>query len=191
MKKELIIFICLCGLMFSNCQNSGNKKEAKEAVAEAYYPIGNYIRSQLLYIDSMPLAVIKYTTIEKNTDTSIADKKDFEAIANNFISPDIGDPELIRSQYQETSFLDASLGTITLTYLANNQEAAIKKADVLLNAENTRVKTVYIEKEFSNTDSSVIQKMLWGSNSYCQITSIIQKKGQPEKIVIEKYVWDF
>ncbi len=190
MKKELIIFVCLCNLLLYNCKNHTNERALGDPSNESYYPIGNFIRSQLLHIDSMPLAVIKYTTIAQVTDTSITDKKDFKAIADGFITPDIGAPEF-KSQYSETSFLDASLGTITLTYLATNKRTTIRKADVLLNAENTRVKTIYIEKDLSNNDSSMVQKMLWSANNYCQITSIIRKKDQPEKIIIEKYIWDF
>lgn len=154
-----------------------------------FYPIGSFIRSQLMYIDSMPLAVIKYTTLDNVTDTAIMEKNDFKAIAATFMTPDIGSPKL-KPQYNETSFIDATLGTITLTYIAKHNDAGIKKADILLDRESTGVKTIYIEKNLPAADSSVTKKMLWTANRNCQITTLVRKKGQPEKIILERYVWD-
>lgn len=142
-----------------------------------------------MYIDSMPLAVLKYTTVNHVTDTSIVEKKDFKAIAATFMTPDIGSPEL-KPQYEETSFIDATLGTMTLTYIAKNEKTAIRKADILLKQENTGVKNIYIEKIIPGTDSTITKKMLWTANRNCQITTLVQKKDQPEAITLERYVWD-
>lgn len=191
MKKKLFVFLVLLIFAFCNCRNnttaSSGKKEDNSV--QAYYPIGNFIRSQLIYIDSMPLAVLKYTTVRQVTDTSIIEKKDFKDIAAAFMTPDIGSPEL-KQQYEETSFIDATLGTITLTYAAKNEKVIIRKADILVKQENTGVKTIYIEKIFPDTDSTVIQKMLWTTDRNCQITTLVQKKDQPETITVERYVWD-
>lgn len=142
-----------------------------------------------MYIDSMPLAVLKYTTINHVTDTSVVEKKDFKAIAATFITPDIGSPEL-KPQYDETSFIDATLGTMTLTYIAKNETAVIRKADILLKQENTGVKNIYIEKMIPGTDSTITKKMLWTANRNCQVTTLVQKKDQSEVVILERYVWD-
>jgi hypothetical protein len=105
------------------------------------------------------------------------------------MTPDISSPEL-KSQYEEHSFIDATLGTITLTYTATNDTLPVRKADILLDQENTGVRTIYIEKNIPGADSSVIKKMLWIANRNCQITTLVQKKGQPENIILERYVWD-
>ena len=191
MKKQLFVFLIFLPLAFYNCRNnttasSGTKKDD---AFKTFYPVGSFINSQLIYIDSMPLAVLKYTTINHVTDTSIVDKKDFKDIAAIFMTPDISSPEL-KPQYEETSFIDATLGTITLTYTARNEKAVIRKTDILLNQENTRVKTIYIEKNLPGTDSTITRKMLWTANRNCQITTLVQKKEQPEAIILERYVWD-
>ena len=191
MKKQLFIFFILLPFALYNCTNNDTSSDhSKEDTAgKAFYPVGNYIRSQLAYIDSMPLAVIKYTTIHNVTDTSIIEKKDFKHIAAAFITPDISSPEF-KSQYEEHSFIDATLGTITLTYTAKNDKVQIRKTDILLNQENTGVRTIYVEKIIPGSDSSVIKKMLWIANLNCQITTLIQKEGQPEAVILERYVWD-
>lgn len=191
MKKQLFIFFILLPFALYNCTNNDTSSDqSKEDTAgKAFYPVGKYIRSQLAYIDSMPLAVIKYTTIHNVTDTSIIEKKDFKHIAAAFITPDISSPEF-KSQYEEHSFIDATLGTITLTYTAKNDKVQIRKTDILLNQENTGVRTIYVEKIIPGSDSSVIKKMLWIANLNCQITTLIQKEGQPEAVILERYVWD-
>ncbi len=188
MKKQLFLLALLSTLALYNCRNNTSPGQKDNADRE-FYPIGSFIHSQLLYIDSMPLAVIKYTTLDNITDTAIMGKNDFKTIADTFMTPDIGSPEL-KPQYKETSFIDATLGTVTLTYTAMDIDSGIKKADVLLDQESTSVKNIYIEKILPGTDSSVTKKMLWTANRNCQITTLIRKKGQPEKIVLERYVWD-
>ncbi|HRP55302.1 hypothetical protein [Agriterribacter sp.] len=190
MKKQLFITLIFFPIALYNCTNTTTPSDqSKENTPEkAFYPVGNYILSQLSYIDSMPLAVIKYTTIHNVTDTSIIEKKDFRHIAAAFITPDISSAEL-KPQYEEHSFIDATLGTITLTYTTENDKLPVRKADILLNQENTGVKTIYIEKNIPGADP-VIKKMLWIADRNCQITTLVQKEGQPEQVIFEKYVWD-
>lgn len=191
MKKQLFISFILLTFALYNCTNNNTSSDQSkdDTDGKAFYPVGNYILSQLAYIDSMPLAVIKYTIIDSATDTSIMEKKEFRHIAAAFMTPDISLPEL-RSQYEEHSFIDATLGTITLTYIARNDNLPLRKADILLDQENTGVKTVYIEKIIPGADSSVVKKMLWVANQNCQITTLVQKEGQPEHVILERYVWD-
>lgn len=188
MKKQVFVFLILFSGTFYGC-NQAATSSGTVRIDKDFYPIGNFIRSQLIALDSMPLAVIKYTTVNQVTDTSVVDKQDFKDVAALFMTPDIGSPELI-SHYDETSFIDATLGMMTLTYNAKDRDAVVRKADVLLKQDNTGVSTIYIEKLLPGTDSTVVQKLLWTANQNCQVTHIIQKKDQPEKIILERYVWD-
>lgn len=176
--------------MLPACKNnppSGTSAEMHSS--KQFYPISNYVYGELNYLDSMPLAVIKYTTIDGVTDTSVVEKSKFKGIAQSFFTPDIGSSKF-KNQYKEESFIDATLGTITLTYTATNDTAEIRKTDVLLNQEDTKVRTLYVEKKITGTDNSGTQKMLWTTHRYCQITTLQQKTDTPEKIIVEKYVWD-
>lgn len=188
MKKLLFPFVL--SLVFISCHNNtGTKSEKKDSTATNFYPIGNFIRSQLQYLDSVPLAIIRYSTANQISDTSVIEKAVFGSLATALITPDISAPAL-KAAYVETSFIDATLGTISLTYTANSDETPIKRADVLLNQENGAVKTIYIEKNLSRQDSVIVQKILWTANRNCQITTLTQKANQPERIVVDRYVWD-
>lgn len=192
MKKLLFPLLTILSLILYNCNNSpGSTGEADESTQgdTSFYPIGSFILSQLNGLDSLPLAVIKYTTANQTTDTSIVEKTDFKAVASAFTTPDIGSPEL-KSWYVENTFIDATLGTISLTYTSTRSNTEIKRADILLNQETREVKTIYIEKSIEGKDSTVVQKMLWTANRNCQITTIVQKPNQSEAVVSDRYVWD-
>lgn len=192
--KFFPVFLAIgMGTIMLSCKSKSatdaTSPQVTSAANKEYYPISGYIKSQLLWLDSVPLAVIKYTTKDYHTDTSIVEKKDFNSIAEELSLPDIS-ASTLKDQYEEVSFIDASLGTITLTYSATNDTALIRKADVLLDQNSTAVKTIYIEKVSKISDSFSTRKILWTANKNCLVTTIIQKPGSPESILEEKYVWD-
>lgn len=182
------IIVCGTGCKSRTAPAGGSQQDTSVADKE-YYPITAYIQSQLRWLDSVPLAVIKYTTINRQTDTSIIEKENFNTIAGKLFSPDISDSPL-KDQYNEVSFIDESLGTVSLTYAATNDSALVRKADVLLTQSNTTVSTIYIEKIYRATDSTVTQKILWTANKSCLVTTITRRTGIPEKVAEEKYVWN-
>ena len=193
MKLYFLLSIIWMGAILSGCKPGttpvAGSGQDTSIVHKEYDPITGYIKSQLRWLDSVPLAVIKYTTINLRTDTSIIEKKDFNAIAEQLFLPDISVLPL-KEQYDEVSFIDASLGTISLTYAARNDTALVRKADVLLNQTNTAVSTIYIEKASQLSGSTVTQKILWTANKSCLVTTITQKTGTPERVTEERYVWD-
>lgn len=192
MKKYFLIVISICAILLS-CRNKGETSSAyqqsHDTAQKEFYPINSFIQSQIKKLDSLPLAVMKYTTTDNKTDTSIIEKKDFAVIAGYFTTPDITTPG-IKNQFEETSFIDASIGTISLTYLAKNDTISLRKADVLLKQDDSRVSTIYIEKKSMAANESKIQKMLWTADRNCQVTTIAQAAGSGEKVTIERYVWD-
>lgn len=190
MKKYFLIAISICIVL--SCKNNSGTSSAdqhQDTAQKEFYPISSFIQAQVKKLDSLPLAVVKYTTINNQTDTSILEKKEFAAVAENFATPDITAPGT-KNQFEETSFIDASIGTVTLTYLAKNDTISLRKADVLLKQDNSRVSTIYIEKKDAVVNGSKIQKILWTADRNCQVTTLLQATGLPEKVIIERYVWD-
>ncbi|MBN8785938.1 MAG: hypothetical protein J0I84_02480 [Terrimonas sp.] len=191
MKRYLLIVLSICTILACNNKNAASSagQQNEDTTQKEFYPISGFIQAQIKKLDALPLAVIKYTTINNKTDTSIIEKNDFAAVAGYFTTPDITAPG-IKNQFEETSFIDASISTISLTYLAKNDTIALRKADVLLNQDNSRVTTIYIEKKSAVANESKTQKMLWTADRNMQVTTIEQAAGSPEKVIVEKYVWD-
>ena len=189
MNKFQIITAFLFSLVLIGCNNGESSTEVP-GPEKQFYPISSYIESQLKYLDSVPLAIIHYTTINNATDTGITEKKDFRtSVGKAFIESDISGADQ-KKNYEETSFIDATLGVITLSYAPKRDGLPIQKAYVLLSQENSAVKTIYVERTMQGGDSTVTKKMLWNANKSCQVTSIIQKTNQPEKTIQERFVWD-
>ena len=183
--------IAILLLFFLGCGQSGAgsamEPETKKEVI--FYPISDYIRGQIQYVDTSLLAVIHYTTMNGKTDSSVMEKSEFKKIAAEFLEPNLNDP-LIKPKYEENSFIDANIGTITLTYSTIDEKAPLWKATVLLRQEDTKPIYIYLEKQLLSPDSSVLKKMIWKTDSNCQIVSIIRKPNQAERIIEDKYVWD-
>lgn len=189
MNKFQITAALLFSIVLISCKNRESSTE-ENGQEKQFYPISSYIESQLKYLDSVPLAIIHYTTINNVTDTGITEKKDFRnSVGASFIESDISSVEQ-KKNYEETSFIDATLGVITLSYAPKADGLPVQKAYVLLSQENSAVKTIYVERTTQAGDSTVTKKMLWDANKSCQVTSIIQKSNQPEKTVQERFVWD-
>lgn len=187
--KKLLCLTAFLIVVASACKNKSGSSSAEQQTDDSthkeYYPISSFIQSQVNKLDSLPLAVIKYTTVGNKTDTAVIDKKDFASIAGYFATPDITAPG-IKEQIEENSFIDASIGTIALTYTAKNDTIALRRADVLLKQDDSRVRTIYIEKK----EASAVKKMLWTTDRNILVTTIQQATNTPEKVTIEKYVWD-
>lgn len=185
----MIAFIIITSFIFCRCQSKKPDSGKDNSPTEDFFPIGSYIKSQLRNLDTLPLAVIKYTTTAGITDTAVIEKNEFRTLAEGFITPDISSPEL-HNRYTETSFIDATLGTMTLTYKAGDQDLAVRRADVLLNREKGDVQSVYIEKEIENSDSTRIDKILWTTDRNCQVSELHYYKNRQERVVVTRYVWD-
>lgn len=183
--NRLLLLLTFSVLLLS-CGNSKTDVTEKKD----YYPIAGYIRTQVAHLDSMPLGILHYRTENNITDSLVIDKPDFNAnIAGAFIESDISSTDKMQG-YKETPFLDAGTGTMTLVYEAESQQLPVRKVDVLLSAANSDIHTIYIERITEGADSLVMQKMLWTHDKNCQIITIVNKPGLPEKVTIDQYVWN-
>ncbi len=185
MNRLLLLFI-ITPFFLAAC--GGDKKEEKEK--KDYYPIAGYIRGQLAYLDSMPLGILHYRTTGDKTDSLVIEKTAFRnTVAEGFIASDISSSGKMKD-YKETPFIDAGMGTMTLVYTPESDNLPVRKIDVLLSIASSDVYTVYVERTLPDSDSAVLQKMLWTHNKNCQVISIIKKPGEEEQVIIDHYVWD-
>ncbi|PWU04055.1 MAG: hypothetical protein C5B52_02150 [Bacteroidetes bacterium] len=189
MKKIIPALIFMSGIFANMSCGHNSKGDNNNKNDSAFYPISPYIIQQTKVLDSALLAIVHYRTENGKTDTSILDKPAFHEIAKEFTTPDINDPA-VKPKFTEDAFADATIGTITFTYTSNDPDFPLWKASVLLNKDDMRVIYVYMEKQMINSDSTVLKKMIWKTDSNCQISSIIRKKGQPDKDIVDKFVWD-
>jgi len=185
MKNLVIYSALLLAAFFSACR--AKPKETEKEVE--FYPIGSFIKGEVLKLDTIPLAVLKKTTINGKTDSAYISKEEFKEAANIFLQPDITDPRL-KKLYTESVFMDATLNMITLTYSPGENEAEVRKLDILLDPESNRLQRIYMEKLKKSGDSTINHKMMWNAGHSFQVITLTHVGNQPEIVKKEKWVWD-
>jgi len=195
MKKIVSILLVLAGIA---CQDhpiksndtGSNPVNPERAVREPYYPISQYIESQVAYVDTTPLAIELITFINnKRVDSTVIDRKAFRILADEFMKPDLNDKN-VQPLYEENSFNDLTLNTITFTYTARDRNQELQQEDVLLNPDNNRVKNVMFRKNRMNGDTSVSINGLWNHNMNFQLNYSFQPaKGNTQTKQL-KVIWD-
>ncbi len=183
--------------LFFACKNqspattsTGGKDTSKVANNESLYPYPQYILAQIRRLDSVQLGIEKvvYENGVKK-DSVFITREEFKQIATAFMVPDLNETKW-RNEYEETSFRDLSLNTITFTIAAKNEHLPVQKADVLLNPDTQEVKYVVIKKEEKKDGYYESSNLMWVNNMNFQIvTSRTGTDGKELKKFV-KVTWD-
>ena len=110
MKRSILYLFSLMTLI--SC-NSSDPVKKNEDLDKTFFPIAGTILTELKNIDSLPIAIIKYTVAGELKDTIIMKKEDMNAVADQLIKPDISLPDY-KKYYKETVFMDNTTNTITM-----------------------------------------------------------------------------
>ena len=173
----------------SACSSSGSEEETNNDINKTFFPIAGNINAELKELDSLPVAVIKYTTVGDQTDTSIADKSELRKMAALLTNPDISAPEL-KMFYREAVFMDNTINMVTMSYTTKSEEPAVRKIDVMIQPDTEKVKSIYVEKLEKNGDTTINRKMIWTPGKNLQVITLTNLPGQAESIKTEKYNWE-
>jgi hypothetical protein len=182
--KNLLLALML---FFTACSSSQTEEETNEDVNKTFFPIAGNINAELNELDTLPVAVIKYTTVADKTDTTLADKSELRKMAALLTNPDISAPEL-KLFYKEAVFMDNTINTVTMSYTTKSEEPSVRKIDVMIHPDTEKVKSIYVEKQEQHGDTTYHRKMVWTPGKNLQIITITNLQGQ-ESIKTEKYDW--
>jgi hypothetical protein len=188
-RSKFLCFLLLFSGHFLSCANNAEKKASSTDENKDFYPVSAFIRQELKNIDSLPVAVFLYTEKDGKTDTTIVDKAAFRVLAEGLTNPDISAAPL-RDAFTESVFLDATLNLVTMSYRPRKDKAtAVQKIDVYIHPETEQVKSIYIEKLDVLGDSSVQEKTVWSAGKQAQITRIVSRAGQPDRMENRRFSW--
>ena len=183
-QTPFIPLLLFCLLLFSGC------REKEEGNCRDYYPLQGFIRTELKALESLPIAVSRYTTRDlAKTDTSVIGIPDFSRLVDSLIRPDISLEPLCRS-YKETVFMDETLNRVTLTYTPLKASPEIRKLDILIEPETEKVKSFYLEKQAEGEDGTLM-KMNWTAGKSFQISYIAAAGNKAPAERLERFVWGF
>jgi hypothetical protein len=167
---------------------------AKDSTQKAFFPVADYIRGEMHYVDSMPLAVLEYRIRDNHTDSSFIHADEFHRIAGEFLLPDL-EKENFEKKYSENSFMDETSGYLTFTYSPRDKELPLQRVDVLAipassAAGAARIKSIYLQTVQPSADTLIVKKMLWIAKKSLLIITSLQPDGKPPLIRQVKVVWD-
>jgi hypothetical protein len=192
----IIAGACLCG---SACGHRSGQPVShqqdslshQDTAKDAFFPVADYLETEIQHIDSFPEALRKFTTRNGRTDTAYIQLPEFNALAMQFLVPAFNDGSF-QKQYTESSFMDRSTETVTLTYATTDRDLPLQRVDVVTIADNgvNKVSSVYLENSKVAGDSMIFQKLYWQSRHQLQIISVITVKGRPPVEQQVKVVWD-
>ena len=199
--KHLVVLFLAGGLFcWSACQNhragaatgtDTNSLAAKDSASNVFFPVADYLETEILYVDSTPLAVKRYTIQNNRTDSGYIQPAEFNRFAREFLLPEFKDGSF-QKNYQETSFMDKSTQSATFTYSTADKTLPLQRVDVITvpGVRASQVKSIYLEKIFRTGDTVVIQKMYWRAGRNFQILTQTKVHGKPPVEKQVRVIWN-
>lgn len=185
MIKYISILYCFVLITAPACKS----KQAKSN-SSTFIDIAAYLKGQLAYLDTVPFSILKLTQADSvNYDTSFLKNADVRKTVNEFLVPQLEKKQFEKS-FRETSFADATLFTITITYNAVDTKSPLQRIDVYVNPENNEIKQLYLIHQRESKDSVIVKQLLWKHNKNYTLISNIHIGNEPEKTSTEKVIWD-
>jgi hypothetical protein len=188
-------------LLVSACGNPAksphsNNSEAdslagKDSMANAFFPVGDYLRTEILHVDSLPVAITRFTVEEGRKDSAFISPPEFNKLAATFLLPEFGNGSFEKN-YQESSFVDKTTRGATFTYSSADRTLPLKRVDVVTAPGRTsnQVRSIYLEKSFTAGDTAILQKMFWKAGRNFQIITQTTLHGKPLADKQLRVVWD-
>src|SRR5271170_348021 len=104
--KKPAAFVFAMFILLAACKNQEKANTpATGIVKKNYFPVADFIKSEIHYVDSLPLAIIKYTIQNNQTDSAFIKTDEFNQLAQEFLPPVLSTPAF-EKDYIENSFMD-------------------------------------------------------------------------------------
>ena len=167
------VLLVLCALFIYACSDSngdessnGNSVDslsaanAQDSAAGEYFPVLDFIRSEIRTVDSLPVGIKVYRTEGEKKDSGYLKPEEFHQLTDEFLTPEL-EMDQFKKVYTESSFYDRSTKTSTFHYETKKEDATIRRIDVITSATDTydKVTSMYFEK-IAGPDR-FLKKLFW------------------------------
>lgn len=159
---------------------------------KSYLPVADLIRSDIARVDSFSGGIVrKIITNGKKKDSSFIQLPAFHQLANQFLLPEL-DSAAFHEHFTENSLMDETTQMIQFIYSGKTAEWPMRNVMVYLKPSQTsdKVNRIYMEKEFTNGDTSIQQRFTWKMQEYFYIITVKQPKDGPAVTTMDKVIWD-
>lgn len=149
-----------------------------DTAGTVFFPVAEVIESEIRQIDTTPVALRKLITGNGRADSGFIKPAEFQALAMQFVVPEFRNGQFEKN-FTETSFIDNSTQAATFTYSTTDKDLPLQRVDIVTvpRGENHQMESVYIERQRSSGDSSILDKMFWRAGKQFQVISLIRIKG--------------
>jgi len=189
MKKIIGLLVIFSVLQACRSGKKNENQDSKNNVT----PVLSFIQSQVSQIDTSLFAIQKIEILDSlHSDTIDVSRNDFRSLAKDFLSIADISSKKYKDEYEETKNYDQDLQLISFLTLPKAAPSSdIQKQEVIIKPdyEGGKIQTIYIDRGWSNKDSSVIKKMIWQVDEYFQVLTLKQLPGQAETSHILKVTW--
>ena len=196
---KYFVLLYLAGAIFlTSCRNhqqpadtSRDSLSQADSGRNAYLPVATYLETEILHVDSVPLALRRYRTFNGKTDSAFIQVPEFNQLALQFLPTELHDGSFEKN-FTESSFADQSTESIMFTYTTKVSDQSLRRVDVqtVTGHGSQKVKSIYLEKRRVSGDSLILEKMYWRTGSNFQIVTMTTVKGKPPVEQQLKVVWD-
>lgn len=188
-------------LLFStSCSNKQKENTAEintqinsDTTSIGFFPVTSFLKGQMAELDSFPVTPLLVTTKQNKIDSLWLKKEAVKALLVPFISDEISENNLT-AFFNVTKFKDQSVNAITFTYEPKSMlpdSIAIRHWDIYINPESGKINKVYIVKSLHENGKSYTQQLIWQTNKWAKITTILNKQGDKMELEKEeKLFWD-
>ena len=193
--KNFFAFVFVGSLLLSGaCGNHTSPAPSSpkaDSTGSAFLPVADYLRGEISYVDSTPLAIRQYITRNNRFDSAFIRQGDFNRLAAEFLAPEL-DPDSFPKNYKESSFMDKTTGYLSFTYSTQNKALSLQRVDVLVapGAATDNIKSIYLERIFPAGDTTVTKKLFWQTGTSFQIFTSKQFSGGAPLEDQLKVVWE-
>jgi hypothetical protein len=172
-------FLLLLLTLLAACETEKEKE---------YFPFQTFLQQELNQIDSLPVAIFKYSTRNDKTDTVIIEKEQFREITSALLNIDLLNKDNLDA-YTELVLEDTDIDNINISYTTDNKKLPIKQLQLNIKPGTSLVKNFYVERMDQINDLNILRKILWTSQKGVTITSLYYQDNKLKEQLTEKYSW--
>lgn len=177
MKVACLSFLLF--IAFSSCNNQDEKE---------FFPFKSFLENELNQIDSLPVAIFKFSNHDNLRDTTIIEKKQFRNLAISLLMLDLLDAETANA-YKEIVLEDTDIDNIAINYTTDEDRYPIRQLQLNIRPGTNMVKNVYVERIDHVNEITILRKILWSTKGGVTVTSIYYKDKIAHEQLTEKYSW--
>jgi hypothetical protein len=195
---KYLAVLCLAGTLLSAaCVNHQPAVPVHDSIPGTdpteknnFFPVADFLRTEILGVDSTPVALVRYRTSGHQTDSAFISPPEFDKLASQFLPSEVSDSALAKD-FTESSFADKTTGSITFSYTPIDKDNALRRVDVQTaqGRQAQEVKNIYMETRRVTGDTVVLKKMLWAAKQRFQIVTLTNVKGGEQLEQQLKVVW--